>query len=309
MAKELYAGYEKEIRDLRIGFSRACAYVGIVLILAGTGLDYALYPKMQLLFGAARVIISLLIFGVILTLRTQWGRDNAHWLTFLWLLLPQVMISWMIGVTDGAVSLYSVGLHLAIYASGIALPFSLWQNVILGGLTYVFYVIGCSFHPDSFQLSGAFMVNSLFLMFAITVSAVCTFFNERARFMLFQLKAEVAEKNQQLEEINRNLAEIKGQMLQQEKMVAIGTLAAGLLHEINNPVNFCLMAVDLAMEEPAAKSSPVLSECLADAKQGMQRVQYIVSDLKTFAYRKSDASALGQHFMFEKALDTAIRLS
>ncbi|MBP0645513.1 hypothetical protein J8J17_27340, partial [Mycobacterium tuberculosis] len=76
--------------------------------------------------------------------------------------------------------------------------------------------------------------------------------------------------NTELEVINRKLVDIKGQMLQQEKMAAIGTLAAGLLHEVNNPVNFCLMAIEVAMEEPAAKAEPGLQECLVDAKQGMQ---------------------------------------
>src|SRR2546422_6319742 len=51
----------------------------------------------------------------------------------------------------------------------------------------------------------------------------------------------------------------------------------------------------LGIEEPEAKSNPLLGECLADAKQGMQRVQHIVADLKTFAYRKGGTDLLGQH--------------
>jgi two-component system sensor histidine kinase PhcS len=96
---------------------------------------------------------------------------------------------------------------------------------------------------------------------------VYTFFNEQARFMLFRLKAEVADKNAELEAINGS-GRHQGQMLQQEKMAAIGTLAAGLLHEVNNPVNFCLMAIEVAMEEPAAKTETSMQECLVDAKQG-----------------------------------------
>jgi len=120
---------------------------------------------------------------------------------------------------------------------------------------------------------------------------------------------EMAQKNIELEEINKNLIQIKGQMLQQEKMAAIGTLAAGLLHEVNNPVNFCLMAVNLAMEEAAAKQSPALHEYLGDAKSGMQRVQQIVSDLKIFAYREPGVENTNHPFMFEKALDSSERLT
>jgi two-component system sensor histidine kinase PhcS len=145
-------------------------------------------------------------------------------------------------------------------------------------------------------------------VFSIAGSTVYTYYNERVRRQLHSLKEEVAQKNGELEDINRNLAEIKGQMLQQEKMAALGTLAAGLLHEVNNPVNFCMMAIDVAVEEPAAKNSPLLMECLTDAKQGMQRVQYIVSDLKTFAYRKSGVDHESSQFLFERALDSSVRL-
>lgn len=309
MAREYLAGYEQEVQQFRLDFSQAGAYTGIALILLGVGLDYGLYPHLQYLFGTVRVAVSLLIYCIILMLRTTWGQDRTAALSFIWLLLPQIMITWMIAVTDGATSMYSMGLYLAIFASSIALPFSFWQNLALSALTFLLYVAACSFHSESFVLRGAFAVNSLFLLFVIAISAVCTYFNERTRFMLFRLKTEVAQKNLQLEEVNKNLAQIKGQMLQQEKMVAIGTLAAGLLHEINNPVNFCLMAVELAMEEPAAQSSPTLQECLVDVKDGMQRVQHIVSDLKIFAYRKNEATAERAHFLFEKALDTAIRLT
>lgn len=308
MARDQYSGYEEEIREYRYSFNRAFAYTAIVLVLLGVGLDYGLYPEKQWLFGAARVFVSLLIYGVLLALKTKWGEDRAEMLAFVWLLLPQIMITWMIGVTEGGTSMYSIGLYLAIFGSSIGLPFSLRLNLVLGAATFLLYVAACSFHPESFVLRGAFVVNSLILLFIIVISAVSTLFNERARFMLFRLKTELAAKNAQLEKTNKDLSEIKGQMLQQEKMAAIGTLSAGLLHEINNPVNYCLMALNVAMEEPAARASASLNECLADARQGMQRVQQIVADLKTFAYRPRDSAAEGGDFLFEKAVDSALRL-
>jgi two-component system sensor histidine kinase PhcS len=308
MSKEHYSGYEEEIREYRLSFNRAFAYTAIALILLGVGLDYGLYPHLQFLFGSARVFISLLIYCIILALRTKWGQDRAEMLAFVWLLLPQIMITWMIAKTEGATSMYSIGLYLAIFGASLGLPTTFRFNLVLGLVTFLLYLAACSIHPESFILHGAFVVNSLILLFVIVISAVSCFFNERARFILFRLKTEVAEKNRQLEETNKNLADIKGQMLQQEKMAAIGTLAAGMLHEVNNPVNYCLMAMDIALEDPVAKSSAALSECLLDAKQGMQRVQHIVSDLKTFAYRSSETSSEGTVFLLEKVVDSAVRL-
>ncbi|WP_024570746.1 sensor histidine kinase [Cupriavidus metallidurans] len=308
-SNQRHAGYQSELADFRLTFSRGGAYTAIVLVLLGVGLDYGQYPQWQVPFTAARIVIALLIAGVVVALYSQAGRRFAPWLTMTWLLLPQIMIAWMISQTEGVESPYYVGLNLAIFASGIALPFGLWQNLVFGILSYVLYAAACLLHPGGIEPVGTFIVNSLFLLFAAAASGVYTFFNEQARFMLFRVKAEVADKNAELEAINRDLLNIKGQMLQQEKMAAIGTLAAGLLHEVNNPVNFCLMAVEVALEEPVAKTETSLQECLIDAKQGLQRIQHIVSDLKTFAYRKPGAEEEGTPFLFEKALDSSQRLT
>jgi two-component system sensor histidine kinase PhcS len=306
---QLHTGYQTELADFRVTFSRGGAYTAIVLVLLGVGLDYAQYPQLQTSFAAARLLVSLLIGGIVIMLGTAWGRRMSPWLTLSWLLLPQAMISWMIWQTDGVQSPYYMGLNLAIFASGIALPFGLWQNLVFGVLSCVLYLLACLLPPHGAVLVGTMTVNVLLLLFAAAASAVYTFFNERVRFMLFRLKTEVSEKNAQLEETNSKLLDIKGQLLQQEKMAAVGTLAAGLLHEVNNPVNFCLMAIEVALEEPVTKTEPTLQECLVDARQGMQRIQHIVSDLKTFAYRRPGAEAeAGTPFLFEKALDSAIRL-
>ncbi|HEY1044171.1 MAG TPA: ATP-binding protein [Telluria sp.] len=308
MVRRPSASYEAEVREHRLAFSRGVAWAAIALILLGTGLDYALYPDQQLLFGQARLLASILMLGVILLMGTRWGEARSLELIFAGLLLPQAMITWMIAQTEGAASLYYGGLPLAIFASGLALPFTVWQNISFGALSILMYLAACSTHPETFRPNGPLMVNTLFLVMATAVSAVCTYFNERARLNMFRLKAEVAASNAQLASTNRDLAEIKGQMLQQEKMAAIGTLSAGLLHEVNNPVNFCMMAIDVGMEDPAARASASLMECLADARQGMQRVHHIVADLKKFAYRKADSEVQPAHFLFEKALSSALRL-
>ncbi len=310
MENTIYSEYEDALRSFRLSVSCAAGYTGIALILLGSGLDYALYPEMLIPFAIARLAVSAIIFCIILLMRSNWGKDYVRSLTFIWLFLPQIMISTMIGVTDGAVSLFSSGLHLAIYASGMVLAFGRWQQILFGSATAILYFIACAMHPETFVLEGALVVNTLFLLFSVALSTLYAIFNERARFSLFQLKVEVAEKNIQLETKNKDLAQIKGQMLQQEKMAAIGTLAAGLLHEVNNPLNFCMMAIDIAAEDPAVKTSPSLEECLVDAKQGMSRIQLIISDLKTFAYRKTDdGEPVETPFFFEKALNSASHLT
>lgn len=301
--------YRHEVSDFRLASSRGGVITGAALVLLGIGLDYGLYPQHLAMFSAVRIIVSALMLTTLVCLAASWGRAHVQGLTLLWLALPQIMIVWMIQHTDGAESLYYAGLNLAIFAVGIVLPLGFIQTVLFDAFTYIIWVIACVMHTGGIQSRGTFIVHSLFILFSVTACAVYTYFNERGRFQLFLLKEELAEKNEQLEAINHSLTEIKGQLLQQEKMVAIGTLSAGLLHEINNPVNFCLMAIAVAQEDTTAKASPMLLECLADAKEGMQRVQHIVSDLKTFAYRSPEKGETDTPFLVEKAIDSAIRLT
>lgn len=302
------SSYEKELSAYHLLSSRACAVTVLVLVLLGTILDFAIYPDQVLRFAAARGVTGLAILAALALLYTRFGRRYVHLITFIWLTFPQVMIAWMINVTQGEGSLFYAGIILTIFAVGTLFPVGYLYTLAFGLFTMAAYYLACALRPEGIGDPGQFVFHATIILFSVAGSTVYTYYNERGRRQLHALKEEVARKNEELEANNRSLAEIKGQMLQQEKMAALGTLAAGLLHEVNNPVNFCMMAIDVALEEPAAKSNEILLECLTDAKSGMQRVQYIVSDLKTFAYRKSGTDHESAQFLFERALESSVRL-
>ncbi len=308
MATRAPSPYHAELSEFRVTYSKAGCITSIVLVLAGSALDFALYPERVVEFFVSRVVVAVMSGMILAALFTGMGRDYVRALTMLWLALPQVMIGWMIAVTDGVDSIYFVGLHLALYAVGIILPVSFFEGIGFGLLTVIIYVVACAWNPSGFSDLGAFVGHSLFVLFSAAASAVCTWFNERARLRLFSLQHEVNEKNDTLQKTNTALAEVKGQLIQREKMAALGTLSAGLLHEVNNPVNYSLMAINMALMDPAAAQSAELKESLSDAREGMQRVQNIVSDLKTFAYQKPGGDS-ERVFLLEKAIQSALRLT
>lgn len=300
--------YHQELSEFRLTYSKAGAVVSMVLVLAGLGLDFTLYPDAFAELAPARLITVAL---TLLILRLLYSSNGLKWvrpLTLLWLALPQIMIAWMIWATDGERSIYFVGLHLALYATGIILPLAFFESLAFGLFTYVAFALACYFHPDGLQDVLRFLGISLFILFSATISSFCTYFNERGRYNLFKLQKQVAEKNDALMETNRTLAEVKGQLLQREKMAAIGTLSAGLLHELNNPVNYSLMAINMGLTSPAMDTDAELKESLVDAREGMQRIQNIVSDLKTFAYQKPGEDSQ-RMFLLENAVRSALRLA
>ena len=300
--------YKQELRQQLLFYSRITCVVSIVLVLGGIGLDLAFYPAYAKEFALARLGAAILIGLVLLSYKQPWGRENVRVLTCLWLCVPQAMVCWMIFRTDGEQSIYFVGLTFALSGVAFFLPLSVVEALAFGAATLGGYAFACAFRPDGIQNIGAWLGASTFILFYTVICVVIAVYSDKWRWLSFQLKTQVQKKNTELEEINRALSNIKGQLIQREKMAALGTLSAGLLHEVNNPVNYSLMAINMALMDPAAGQSADLKESLTDAREGMQRIQGIVSDLKTFAYQKPGVDSQ-RVFLLEKAIQSAIRLT
>jgi signal transduction histidine kinase len=148
------------------------------------------------------------------------------------------------------------------------------------------------------------------------------------------LEAEVARRQQEAQQIQM-------QLLQGEKMAAIGQLAAGIAHEINNPVGFVssnlgslerylqdmfeildayqpLDQADTATEEARAlvaalKQQKELDYLRTDVRQlidesrdGLSRVREIIQDLKSFSRR--DDVADWQWADLHKGLESTLHI-
>lgn len=90
--------------------------------------------------------------------------------------------------------------------------------------------------------------------------------------------------------IARDMSErrrVQAQLIHADRLGAMGTLAAGVAHEINNPLAYLMLNIQYLMRElPRFDGDPakmsVLLERLGEAEHGARRVSAIVGDLRTF---------------------------
>ena len=142
--------------------------------------------------------------------------------------------------------------------------------------------------------------------------------------------AQLNQRNVQLENANRDLKETQVQLLQAEKMASVGQLAAGVAHEINNPVGIVssnistlceyvatyqmlftqLEVISNTQDEDQQRKALTefkslltkhdmtfinddITDLLNDSKEGLQRVADIVKGLKLFS--RVDSDEMQQH--------------
>jgi two-component system NtrC family sensor kinase len=149
---------------------------------------------------------------------------------------------------------------------------------------------------------------------------------------------ELTQRHDELERTYKRLASTQEQLLQTEKMASIGQLAAGVAHEINNPIGYVhsnlgtlhdytgalISLVEAYGREfgdghPAATQLQQLRErldidfivgdlpqLLEESREGIERVTKIVQDLKEFSHvgRDEPVRAVDLH----KGLDSTLNI-
>jgi len=98
--------------------------------------------------------------------------------------------------------------------------------------------------------------------------------------------------------------EMEARLLQAERLASVGTLAAGVAHEVNNPLSYVIANLGYAQEQVAAavegcraRSAATeaaelaqAAEAIVEARQGAERVRSIVRDLRMYARAEDQRS-------------------
>jgi len=130
--------------------------------------------------------------------------------------------------------------------------------------------------------------------------------NAQLEYKVAERTSELKTQKNEVDEKNKEILATQKQLIQSSKMASIGTMTAGVAHEINNPTNFAHAAAYMMKDEiikiktflkqlaGGDKASPEvlqsfdeqftkLIELTNTTSEGTTRIKTIVEDLRTFA--------------------------
>ena len=98
---------------------------------------------------------------------------------------------------------------------------------------------------------------------------------------------KLTKQNDALNEAIEQIKETEMQLVQSEKLSSLGRMSAGIIHEINNPLNFAMTGLfalrNMGKKLPDAERT-MQDAILTDIEDGLKRVRNIVSDLRQFTH-------------------------
>ncbi len=118
------------------------------------------------------------------------------------------------------------------------------------------------------------------------------------------LYAEAVERNRQLAEMYDRLQAAQQQLAQSEKLAAVGQLAAGIVHDVKNPLGAIKGMAEEMLEDAAAGSGQ--ADALQTIRDNAGRANSIVTDLLVFARQSTPTM---QHRDLRESVEGALRLT
>ncbi|MCK5536942.1 MAG: GHKL domain-containing protein [Bacteroidales bacterium] len=151
------------------------------------------------------------------------------------------------------------------------------------------------FSPQEFKI---ITLIQQFIIFYISVPIIVFIFIHAAIYYLRSLNLkfenQIIEYN---EELNSTLEELKTtqqHLVQSEKMASLGTLTAGVAHEINNPLNFINGGIEILSDSKisndkclSTEQKELFNSSLEMIITGFERTSSIVKSLMSFSYSET----------------------
>lgn len=308
--------FEQEQMELNLRNARMGAWFVMVLVPLCNFLDWMAYPERGWEFLVLRVACAASCVPLLLALNGSLGRRYCRAYPVVLPLLPALMICFMIYLSGDPGSGYYAGLTLCIVATSFVFHWTFREIGLTLGLVVLAYLASTLPNlkdADDPRALGIFVNNTGFIL----LNCVVLYFGSRQhhtirvrefrnRCKVEDQREELSARNEELTATLKRLRETEAQLDQSEKLASIGRLSAGIVHEINNPLNYVKSATYL-LKKKSRNLPPEVAETFdtiaSDIGEGIDRVAAIVSDLRTFAHPENrGARPIDLHETSRKAL-------
>ena len=122
--------------------------------------------------------------------------------------------------------------------------------------------------------------DTLFLLGLVTTLVLTVMLTNRITRDLRAHRRRLVRQNRRIKTMSRQLREQQQALVQHEKMVAMGRMAAGVTHEIANPLACMDSLLQLAQRRPDRMNA----EAVAKLREQVQRINQIIQQMKAFAH-------------------------
>jgi PAS domain S-box-containing protein len=117
-----------------------------------------------------------------------------------------------------------------------------------------------------------------------------------------QAKEDLLRAHAKLKEAHQNLRTLQMQLVEAEKMKSIGRLAAGVAHEVKNPLAIIAMGVDY-LSQVNFGQDPTVPAIIQEVSTALQRTDHVVRELLEFSAPKQlDTEQHDLNAIIEEAL-------
>lgn len=288
--QEFRAAYREYDRESTIRKTKWGCWLGIVMVPLFGLLDFVVYRPQAFEFLWLRLACSASMFGLFFVLRTDFGKKYYHLQGLVLLFLPSATIAWMIYATEGTGSPYYGGLILVLMVLAVLLDWPIWESVVSVALVLFLYLAACWFSRAPYDLQH--FADGLFFLSSCSIAIIAgAYYHSRVRRREFVARSELDKSRKALEASLQQLKENEMQLVQSEKLASLGRMSAGIIHEINNPLNFATTGLFTLRKKgkfiPPEQQADY-AEVLTDVEDGLKRVQTIVSDLRMFTHPNTE---------------------
>jgi len=343
-------GYEKdpEFRDYLARLSRPSMFsagmiaiffpivhLGVYTLIYGQRIAWICTPKDTSAISIGDKLLVIFLGAVCVVFSRIHLRPQTARIALSFLALSVAMVSFTEDIFRRNLDLSPAYFVLIMVVLAGSMPYRPWQVFILGAILLVLFNVWPLCVTSLFGTerlipkTGASVLLALSVFLCTVVSAIIY----RSRFRLFRsrqkekiLRDQVSRYASELEETNFKLRETREQLVQSEKMAALGNLVAGVAHEINTPLGAVnsmydslsrsLKKIKDYMESEISenkKTLPKIDEAFRvfqDSdwviRHGIDRVANIVNRLRSFA--RLDEADLKKVDIHECIEDTLVLL-